>query len=39
MKAIKFYSLIVLVGMTMGASCQAHASTTQQPRPSVTQVR
>jgi len=26
MKAIKYYSLIVLFGMTMSASCQAHAS-------------
>jgi len=38
MKAIKYYSLIVLLGMTTSASCQAHASTNQPPRTQVTQV-
>ena len=36
MKAIKYYSLIVLFGMTTSASCQAHASSDQSPQ--VTQV-
>ncbi len=33
MKAVKYYSLIVLFGMSMSASCQAHARTTAAQAP------